>query len=94
MTGFGILLTSCVTSSKYPESARQFMEENCSSDDRKCACAQREIQENIPYEDYRRFMFESDSLSALERKRINDELINTVQKTCGASYGVMPAATR
>jgi hypothetical protein len=68
----------------YPEPAQEFMNANCSNVSRHCVCVYRAVQDNIPYEDYRRFMFDNGSLSQQERQRMNDEL-SQLNNQCLAS---------
>lgn len=75
----------------YPESAIEFMRQNCSPEAPECACGQRMVQEEIPYEDWRRFHHENQSLSKEEWTRINAAL-NAITNACNSNGSLVTPA--
>lgn len=89
-----LLVVTAACTGGYPPDARRFMDQNCSNEDPLCACMYRAVQDEIPYDDYRRFMFENDTLSEDERRRIGRALNRLNQRCSGSDLGATPAPIR
>ena len=50
-----LLLVACGPKYDYPESARQFVNENCDLQFEECSCGWELVQERVPYEDWKAF---------------------------------------
>jgi hypothetical protein len=78
----------------YPERAIRFHDQNCSLDESEmCRCSLGLMQERLPYEDYRRFMFRNEDLPRTEWRRIH-KLMNQINRACQPVTGASPAPSR
>jgi hypothetical protein len=78
----------------YPERAIRLHDQNCSLDESAtCRCSLSLMQERLPYEDYRRFMFRNEDLPRTEWRRIH-KLMNQINRACQPVTGASPAPSR